>query len=439
MNKVVFTVNGKKHTTTCEVNESLRSVLVRLGYSSVRDSDDREGFAGSDTVIVDDVPVYANLMLALQADGADIRTAEGLGTSRNLNIVQQAMIDAGVVQSAYNAPAAALLLTWLLERVDNPSKAQIDEVLSGIFIRDTGYEHYYLAVKLAVERMQTGSYKSEISPSFREELTYVGKPKSKVDGPQLVAGEPSFVEDRVLPGYHAMVLLRSPYAHAYITKIDTCEALKMDGVVSIITHENCPDVFYMQAGQGNPEPSPHDRRLFNRKVRHVGDRVAAIVAETEEQARAARDAIKVEYEVLKPVLTVEEAMEEGAPLIHNGIVEYRAGAPKDLDEYNKKADPRDGKVIYQFPLHGDIRRNIASAAHGQIGDVEKGFKEADVVVERTYQTSQIQCTPLEPHICYAKIDGGRLVLHASTQVPYHVRRIVAWVCQIPENKIRVIK
>ncbi len=439
MNKVVFTVNGKKHTTTCEVNESLRSVLVRLGYSSVRDSDDREGFAGSDTVIVDDVPVYANLMLALQADGADIRTAEGLGTSRNLNIVQQAMIDAGVVQSAYNAPAAALLLTWLLERVDNPSKAQIDEVLSGIFIRDTGYEHYYLVVKLAVERMQTGSYKSEISPSFREELTYVGKPKSKVDGPQLVAGEPSFVEDRVLPGYHAMVLLRSPYAHAYITKIDTSEALKMDGVVSIITHENCPDVFYMQAGQGNPEPSPHDRRLFNRKVRHVGDRVAAIVAETEEQARAARDAIKVEYEVLKPVLTVEEAMEEGAPLIHNGIVEYRAGAPKDLDEYNKKADPRDGKVIYQFPLHSDIRRNIASAAHGQIGDVEKGFKEADVVVERTYQTSQIQCTPLEPHICYAKIDGGRLVLHASTQVPYHVRRIVAWVCQIPENKIRVIK
>jgi len=439
MNKVVFTVNGKKHTTTCEVNESLRSVLVRLGYSSVRDSDDREGFAGSDTVIVDDVPVYANLMLALQADGGDIRTAEGLGTSRNLNIVQQAMIDAGVVQSAYNAPAAALLLTWLLERVDNPSKAQIDEVLSGIFIRDTGYEHYYLAVKLAVERMQTGSYKSEISPSFREELTYVGKPKSKVDGPQLVAGEPSFVEDRVLPGYHAMVLLRSPYAHAYITKIDTSEALKMDGVVSIITHENCPDVFYMQAGQGNPEPSPHDRRLFNRKVRHVGDRVAAIVAETEEQARAARDAIKVEYEVLKPVLTVEEAMEEGAPLIHNGIVEYRAGAPKDLDEYNKKADPRDGKVIYQFPLHSDIRRNIASAAHGQIGDVEKGFKEADVVVERTYQTSQIQCTPLEPHICYAKIDGGRLVLHASTQVPYHVRRIVAWVCQIPENKIRVIK
>lgn len=439
MNKITCTVNGKTLKATCEGSESLRSLLVRSGYESVRDSDDREGFAGSDTILFNDMPVYANLMLALQADGAEIRTAEGLGDSRNLSIVQQAMIDAGVVQSAYNAPAAALLLTWLLEKESHPTKEQIDTVLSGIFIRDTGYEHYYLAVQLAIEKKETGSYKTAISPTFRDHLSYVGKPKSKVDGPQLVSGEKSFVEDRVLPGYYSMVVLRSPYAHAYIKKIDTKAALAMDGVISIITHENCPDVFYMQAGQGNPEPSPHDRRLLNKKVRHVGDRVAAIVAETEEQAIAARDAIKVEYEVLKPIFTVEEAMEEGAPLVHNGIVEYRAGAPADLDEYNKSADPRDGKVVYQFPLHGDIRRNVASAAHGQIGDVEKGFKEADAVVERTYQTSQIQCTPLEPHLCYAKIDNGRLVVHASTQVPWHVRRIVAWVCQIPENKIHVIK
>ena len=246
-----------------------------MGIPAVRDSDDKEGFAGSDTIIFNDVPVYANLMLALQADGAEIKTAESMGTSRNLNVIQQAMIDAGVVQSAYNAPAAALLLTWLLEHESNPTKEQINQVLSGIFIRDAGYEHYYLAVKLALERMKDGKYKSEISPSFRDELTYVGKPKGKVDGPQLVAGEASFVEDRVLPGYHSMVILRSPYAHAYIKKIDTKKALAMEGVVTIITHENCPDVFYMQAGQGNPEPSPHDRRLLNRKVRHVGDRCSS--------------------------------------------------------------------------------------------------------------------------------------------------------------------
>ena len=439
MNKITLTINNKKLQATVEGGESLRSLLVKLGYISVRDSDDREGFAGSDTIIFNDVPVYANLMLALQADGATIRTVEGLGNSRKLSIVQQAMIDAGVVQSAYNAPAAALLLTWLLEKEKNPSRAQVAEVLSGIFIRDAGYEHYYLAVELAKEKLATGEYKSAISPTFRDHLSYVGKPKSKVDGPQLVAGEKSFVEDRVLPGYKSMVVLRSPYAHAYIKSIDTKEALAMEGVVEIFTYKNSSQVTYMQAGQGNPEPSPHDRRLFNEKVRHVGDRVAAIVADTLEQAIAARDAVKVEYEVLKPVFTVEEAMEEGAPIIHNGVVEYKVGAPEDLAEYNMKADPRDGKVIYQFPLHGDIRRNVASAAHGQIGDVEKGFKEADAVVEQTYQTSQIQCTPLEPHLCYAKIDNGRLVVHASTQVPFHVRRIVAWVCEIPENKIHVIK
>ncbi|HPZ16386.1 MAG TPA: molybdopterin-dependent oxidoreductase, partial [Sphaerochaeta sp.] len=439
MSTITLTVNNKRHTLEVADNRTLRSVLVQLGYRSVRDSDDGEGFVGSDTVLLNDLPVYANLTLAVQADGAKIRTAESLGNSRNLNAVQQAMVDSGVVQSAYNAPAAALLLTWLLEHHPEPTREQVKEVLSGLFIRDSGYEQYYTAVKLACERMKTGAYQSEIAPSFRDNLTYVGKPKGKVDGAVLVAGEPAFVEDRVQPGYYSMVILRSPHAHAYIKKIDISEALKVEGVETIITHENCPDVYYMQAGQSNPEPSPHDRRLLNQKVRHVGDRVAAIVAETEEQAIEARDKIKVEYEVLKPVFTVEEAMADGAPRVHNGIVEFRSGEPEGLDEYNKDADPRDGKVVYMFPLHGDIRRNIASAARGQIGDVEKGFAEADTVIERTYRTTQIQCTPLEPHICYARVEGGRLELHASTQVPYHVRRIVGWVCQIPENKIRVIK
>ncbi|NBK21009.1 MAG: molybdopterin-dependent oxidoreductase Mo/Fe-S-binding subunit, partial [Spirochaetia bacterium] len=212
MNKITLTINNKKHQVAVAGDESLRSLLVRLGNISVRDSDDREGFAGSDTIIFNDKPVYANLMLALQADGATIRTAEGLGNSRKLSVVQQAMIDAGVVQSAYNAPAAALLLTWLLEKEKYPSRAQVADVLSGIFIRDTGYEHYYLAVELAKEKLATGAYKSAISPTFRDNLTYVGKPKSKVDGPQLVAGERSFVEDRVLSGYKSMVVLRSPYA-----------------------------------------------------------------------------------------------------------------------------------------------------------------------------------------------------------------------------------
>ena len=433
-------INGKSRSFDVDASMRLREMLLLNGNFAVRDSDDCEGFCGSDTVLVDGTPVYANLVLAAEVDGCEIRTPDGLGDSRHLTVVQQAMIDAGVVQSAYNAPAAALLLTWLLENNPNPTKDDIRDALSGIFIRDAGYEHYYLAVKLALEKMSNGSYQSEIAPSFRPELDVVGKPLSKIDGPQLVSGERAFVEDYVTPDTCYMVVLRSPHASAYINSIDDSEARKVEGVVEILTAYNTPETHYMQAGQGNPEPSPHDRRLFNLKVRHVGDRVAAVVAETLEAAREACSKIKVDYEVLPAVFTVEEAMAEGAPLVHNGIVEYHAGAPADLDEYNKLAgDPREGKVIYQFPLHADIHKNIAASNKGEIGNVDEAFAYSDAVVEATYQTSQIQHTPLEPHICFAKMEGGRLTVYASTQVPYHVRRIVGWVTGLPENKVHIIK
>ena len=433
-------INGENMTLCAEPQERLRDVLYRTGFRSVRDSDDAEGFAGSDTIVFNGKLKYSNLLLAYQAENAEIRTAESLLNGRELNNVQKAMIAAGIVQSAYNAPAAALILTWLLEQKPNAGREDVKEALSGIFIRDAGYEHYYLAVKLAQELRDFGEFRSEIAPSFRPNLDIIGKPFNKIDGAALVSGEPVFVEDKVPENAWTLHVLRSPFASAYIKAIDTAEAEKLDGVAAIITAFNCPDTYYMQAGQGNPEPSPHDRRLFNKKVRHVGDRVAGIVARTPEIAKKAAELIHVVYEPQAAVYTVEEAMAEGAPLVHNGPVKYNAGAPADLDEYNRRAgDEREGDVIYQFPLGADIRKNIAASNKGGIGDMEKGFAEADAIVDCTYQTSQIQHTPLEPHVCYAHVEGGRLVLNCSTQVPYHVRRIVSWVCGIPENKIHVIK
>ena len=433
-------INGEEIRLLGEPTERLRDVLYRAGYLSVRDSDDAEGFAGSDTIIFNDQLKYSNLILLYQAEGAEIRTAEGLLQGRELNYVQKAMISAGIVASAYNAAAASLILTWLLEKKPYPTREEIKEVLTSIFIRDAGYEHYYLAVKLATELRDTGAYQSEIAPSFRPKLEIIGKPVDKIDGAALISGEPVFVEDKVPANSWCLHVIRSPFASAYIKSIDTAEAEKLNGVAAIITADNCPDVYYMQAGQGNPEPSPHDRRLFNRKVRHVGDRVAGIVARTKEIADKAASLIKIEYEPTEAVFTVEEAMAEGAPLVHNGPVQYNAGAPADLDEFNARAgDEREGKVIYQFPLGSNIQKNIAASNKGHIGDMEKGFAEADAIVDCTYQTSQIQHTPLEPHVCYAHVEGGRLVVNASTQVPYHLRRIISWVCGIPENKIHVIK
>ena len=102
-------------------------------------------------------------------------------------------------------------------------------------------------------------------------------------------------------------------------------------------------------------------------------------------------------------------------------------------------DGRDDPIVYQFPLHSDPHRNLAASAADGIGDVEAGFAEADLVIERSYKANRVQCTPMEPHVVYAKVDGGRLILHASTQVPWHVRRIVANAIGISENKIRVTK
>jgi putative selenate reductase molybdopterin-binding subunit len=434
-----FTLNGVEKHVMARPGDSLRRVLKGLGMLSVRDSDDGEGFAGSDLLFIDGKPAYANLILAARAEGKSIRTAESLVKGKKMAVVQQAMIDAGCVQSGYNSPAAALALAELLERKSDPGRSDVIDALSGVFNRATGYQQFFKAVELAAGRLKDPSYTAPIAPEFRDDLDVVGKVRPKVDGAKLVTARKAFVEDFVEADACILKMLGSPHAHAYIKSIDTAAAEAMPGVVMVITHKNCPDSWYTFAGQGFPEPSPYDRRMFNQKVMHVGDRVAAVVAESEAIADAALAAIKVEYEVLKSIFTVEEAAAPDAPILHGGTVEYVAGAPENLDEYNKKANPRDGKIIYQFPIHGDPHNNIAASVSDGIGDVEKGFAEADVVIEREYSTSQVQHTPLETHVVYTRMDGERLVIHASTQVPWHLRRIVSTILGISENQVRVIK
>lgn len=437
--KISFTLNGLKKTVLTEAGENVQALLQRLGIFSVRDSDDHQGFCGSDTIIFNGKTVNAGLLIAPQIDGADIKTIESVMKDGKLSAVQSAMVDCGLVQSGYNSPAAALMLTSLLERNPDPSKDDIMDALSPLFSRSAGYQPFFKAVDLAKKRMKDPNYKTEGFTEFREDLREVGKVRRKIDGHQLVAGHKAFVEDMVEPGTCILKMLQSPYAHAYITSIDTTEAEKVPGVVTIITHKNCPDVYYTNAGQGAPEPSPHDRKLFNQKVCYVGDRVAAVVAETAEAADEALKKIKVEYDVLKPVFTWDEAQAPNAPVLHKSYVTYGVGAPEDLDEYNKNADPRDGKIHYPFPLRADPHHNLAASVKGGIGDVEKGFQEADVIIDRTFATTQIQCTPTEPHVVFTKMQGDRLVIHASTQVPFHLRRVIAKVLGIPETKIHVIK
>jgi putative selenate reductase molybdopterin-binding subunit len=415
---VAMSLNGAPRTIAADPGENLQALLQRIGMHSVRASDDREGFAGSDTILLDGRAVLAGLMVAGQAEGHSIDTVERFMENGRLSVLQGAMLDAGVVQSAYNAPAAVLLLEDLLGRKAEPTEAEVRDALSGLFSRSTGYKQFFLAVRLASRRKKDPLYSEAAAPDFADGLRVVGKPRRRVDGVKLVSGGRAYVEDMVEPGSCVMKMLRSPYAHAYVRAIETAAAESMPGVVAVITHKNCPDLVYGRAGQGFPEPSPYDGRMFDRKVRHVGDRVAAVVAEDEAAALAALERIKVEYELLEPVLSLEAAISGGKPAIH--------GSPDD-------------PVVYQFPIGADPTRNLAASASGSVGDVEKGFAEADAVVERTYTTSRVQCTPLEPHSVFTRMDGERLVIHASTQVPWHLRRIVARVLGIRENRVRVIK
>ena len=435
--KIALTLNGASRTLDAAPGETARDLLRRTGIFSVRNGCDGQGSCGSCAILLNRKLVNSCLLLAPQLDGQEVYTVDSLAKNRELSAIQSAFIDAGVVQCGYCTPAMLLAAHELLDRAEQPTREQVRDAMSGILCRCTGYEQIFAAVELASRRRRDPNYKGQIAPEFREDLRLIGKARRKVDGPRLARGERAFVEDMVEPGHCHLKMLGSPHAHAYIKSIDTSAAEAMPGVVFVLTYKNCPDVPYNQAGQGFPEPSPYDRRMFGQKMRHVGDRVAAVVAESPEVAAAALDAIKVEYEVLPPVLTIDEAAADDAPVVHNSEVAYVVGAPADLD--NAGADPRDGKIIYQFPIHADPRHNIAARVEGGIGDINKGLAEAEVIHEGVYESSQVQCTPAEPHVVYTRMDGDRLVIHASTQVPWHIRRIVAYILGVSENKIRVIK
>ncbi len=244
----------------------------------------------------------------------------------------------------------------------------------------------------------------------------VGKPVKKIDAISLAAGAAMFTDDFELKDALHLSILYSPYAHAEIEEIDVSEALAMDGVVDVLTYQNVPNKLFTTAGQGYPEPSPYDSRILDKKVRFVGDRVAVVVAEDKRIADEAKKKIRVKYRVLNPVFDPEEALKEGAPMI---------------------PDPEAHMII---PAKYDPKRNLAAELDISYGDLEKGFSEADFVEEHVYRTHYGAHAMLEPHAAVAYIDEmGRLVVISSTQVPFHTRRILSMILDIPLRKIRVIK
>lgn len=237
-----------------------------------------------------------------------------------------------------------------------------------------------------------------------------------IDGKGLMMGRPYYTDDLAEPNSLIIKILRSPYAFAKIINIDTSKAEELPGVECVLTYKNVPHVSFSRAGQGYPEPSPHDKFILDEYVRYVGDEVAVVAAVNEDIAFKALKLIKVDYEVLKPVLDFEDAFNNES-VIH----------------------PEEG-IHEMFPIGFDPKHNVAASYDMHVNDVDEVFKKCDYVVEETYYTQAQAHAMIEPHACNARLDEhNRLVIYSTTQTPYHVRRIISKTIGLPINKIRVIK
>lgn len=247
-------------------------------------------------------------------------------------------------------------------------------------------------------------------------MNSVGKGVIKKDAMALVTGQPVYCDDLAPKDCLIVKLLRSPHAYAKIKSIDTSIAKRIPGIEAVYTYEDVPTSRFTLAGQSYPEPSPYDRRILENVVRYVGDEVAIVAGANEDCVDRALKAIKVDYEVLEPLLDFEKS-------IDNTIVIHEEDDYKCLCE-----------------IGNDVKRNIVSSGESLVGDVDAVLKECDVVLKRDYHTKANAQAMMETMRSYCYIDTyGRLNCVSSTQIPFHVRRILSNALEIPKSKINVIK
>ena len=247
-------------------------------------------------------------------------------------------------------------------------------------------------------------------------MKFVNNRVMKKDAMSLVTGQAVYTDDIAPKDALIVKVLRSPHAHAIVKNVKKDIALKVPGIECILTWEDAPKTRFTTAEQTYPELSPYDRKILDERVRYVGDAVAIVAGENEKCVDRALKMIKVEYEVLKPVLDFREALD-------NEVVVH----PEE-----------DWEV--KVPISPDVKRNLICHDVLEEGDVEAEFAKCKYVIEETYLTKANQQTMMETFRAYTYKDAyGRLVCVASTQVPFHVRRILATALDTSKSNIRVVK
>ena len=391
-----FEINGKAFSQAPRAGQCLRTFLRELGHFGVKKGCDA-GDCGACTVLLDGEPVHSCLIPAFRAEGRTVTTIEGLGGDHGVHPMQQAFLDAQGFQCGFCT--AGMILTCA--SLNQAQRTDLGTALKGNICRCTGYR--------SIEDAILG--KTNVEASVEAGAAF-GRSLPAPAGPDIVHGKARYTFDTAIDGLLHIKLLRSPHAHARIIAIDKSEALRVPGVHAVLTHEDAPSILISTARHEKDWMDPEDTRILDDVVRFIGQKVAAVVAESEAAAEEACRRLRVEYEILPALIDPEEAMAPGAPVIH-----------PDRTTANRVAD---------------AQRNLVAETHGEFGDVTAALATSAVTFEGTFHSHRVQHAALETHGGLAWLDdAGVLNVRTSTQVPFLTRRALSDIFELPLDKVRV--
>ena len=392
---MTFQINGKAFSEAPRAGQCLRTFLRELGHFGVKKGCDA-GDCGACTVLIDGEPVHSCLIPAFRADGHAVTTIEGFAPDGGIHPMQQAFLDAQGFQCGFCTSGMILTCASL----NQAQRQDLGAALKGNICRCTGYRSIEDALngKNNIEDAAAGS-------AFGHSLPAPA-------GPQVVRGAERYTFDVAPEGLLHIKMLRSPHPHATIISIDKRAALDVPGVHSVLTSEDAPERLFSTARHEWDWMDPDDTKVLDTVVRFIGQKVAAVIAETEAAAEEGCRRLEVQYDILPAVIDPAAAIAPDAPVLHG-----------DKTQANRVAN---------------AARNIVAEIHGEFGDVAAALAQAAVTYEGNFTTQRVQHAALETHGGLAWVDAdGILNVRSSTQVPFLTRRTLADLFHLPPDKVRV--